>query len=197
MLMLSDWRAVEVFAKFKERSKMLLKLWLICLAVLAILVPAYAQLTAQGYNFSWLVALIKGVGLPFLFFLSCWCFFVSVLIVGTWRIDHWRTYELRKALIPPLPGNSPDDRGAQMVARFNRVKKWAKSAYVVSYGTNIKFIVVRVPVSVFDDDEFERSLTFGARRIAQSAEMRYGTWEDMTIGRLHTKHYKFLVLRKN
>lgn len=197
MLMLSDWRAVEVFAKFKERSKMLFKLWFICLVVLAILVPGYAQLTAQGYNFSWLVALIKGVGFPFLFFLSCWCFFVSVLIVGTWRIDYWRTYELRKALIPPLPGNSPDDRGAQMVARFNRVKKWAKSAYVVSYGTSIKFIVVHVPDSVFDDEEFERFLTFGARRIAQSAQMRYGTWEDMTIGRLHTKHYKFLVLRKN
>lgn len=196
MLILSDWRAVEVFAKFKERSKMLLKLWLICLAVLAILVPAYAQLTAQGYNLSWCVAVIRGVGFPFLFFLSCWFFYFSVLIVGTWRIDYWRTRELRKALIPPLPGNSPDDRGAQMMARFKRVKKWAKSAYVVKYRHNLEFVMVPFPDSVDDEEEFERSLVFVGRRLAQSTSMHYGAWENLTVGRFRKKHYKFLVLRK-
>ena len=139
-MMNDDWTAVETFERCRYVMKQLFKSWFIGLAVLAVLVLLYAHLSAQNYNLHWVEVAIKVVGLPFLALLCTWFLFFSVLVFGTWRLDYWRTRELRKALIPPLPGNSPDDRGAQMLARFKRVKKWAKSAYVVKYRNNLEFV---------------------------------------------------------
>lgn len=191
-----DYTAVETFEECRYVMKQLFKSWFIGLAVLAVLVLLYAHLSAQNYSLHWVEVAIQVVGLPFIALLCTWFLFFTVLVFGTWRFDYWRTRELRQALIPPLPGNSPDDRGAQMLARFKRVKKWAKSAYVVKYRNNLEFVMVPFPDSVDDEEEFERSLAFVGRRLAQSTKMHYGAWEDLTIGRFRKKHYKFLVLRK-
>lgn len=193
MFINDEWRAIEHFAKFKSRIRALRKGAIISLAVLIIIAPVYAQLKARGYSFNWFDEIVKFFVLANAFFFGGWLGFGGMLFVTGWHVDLRLTHELRKALTPSIP----NEQGADVLKKVSYIKKWAKYAYVVKYG-KIKFALVALPTSVYDESEFENSLTYVGRRLGQSAKMRYGAWEDLTCTvDFMTLYYKFLVLRKN
>lgn len=193
MFINDEWRAIEHFAKFKSRIRVLRKGTIISLAVLIIIAPIYAHLKAHGYSFNWFDEIVKFFVLANAFFFGGWLGFGGMLFVTGWHVDLRLTHELRKSLTP----SSPNGQGADVLKKVSYIKKWAKYAYVVKYG-KIKFALVALPTSVYDESEFENSLTYVGRRLGQSARMRYGAWEDLTCTvDFMTLYYKFLVLRKN
>lgn len=193
MFINDEWRAIEHFTKFKGRVRVLRKGAIISLAVLIVIAPIYAQLKAQGFSFTWFDEVVKFFVLANAFFFGGWLGFGGTLFVTGWHVDFRLTHELRKALTPSMP----NERGEDVLKKVNYIKKWAKYAYVVKYG-KIKFALVALPTSVYDEAEFEKSLDYVGRRLGQSAKMRYGAWEDLTVTRdFLVTYYKFLVLRKN
>lgn len=193
MFINDEWRAIEHFVKFKTRIRVLRKGTIISLAVLIIIAPIYAHLKAHGYSFNWFDEIVKFFVFANAIFFGGWLGFGSLLFISGWHVDFRLTHELRKALTPSMP----NERGEDVLKKVNYIKKWAKYAYVVRY-RKIKFALVALPTSVYDELEFEKSLAYVGRRLGQSSKMRYGAWEDLTCTvDFMTSYYKFLVLRKN
>lgn len=170
--------------------------WLICLAVLAPLALVRALLRMQGYSFTWLNSLFDGVSFAFggLVFLSL-ALYIYGAIGGLFACS-WQTHELRKGLLPPLPGKVDSSRGAELMARRKRARSWLKQSFVANYGRLGYVVVVRLPTYIDEEENLEKSLVRYANRLASSSNMKYGTWEPLVVGRFFPKYYKFLVLRK-
>lgn len=170
--------------------------WLISLAVLAPLALVRALLRMQGYSFTWLNSMFDSVSFAFggLVFLSL-ALYVYGAIGGLFACS-WQTHELRKGLLPPLPGKVDSSRGAELMARRKRARSWLKQSFVSNYGRLGYIVIVRLPTFVEEEDNLNANLDKIANRLATSANMKYGTWEPLVIGRFFPKYYKFLVLRK-
>lgn len=171
-------------------------LWLICLAVLAPLALARALLRMQGYSFDLLNSMYDGFSFGFSGFFILFLALCAYGTIGGLFACSWQTHELRKGLLPPLPGKSDSSRGAELMARRKRARSWLKQSFVANYGRLGYVVIVHLPTFVEEEENLNANLDKIANRLASSANMKYGTWEPLVIGRFFPKYYKFLVLRK-
>ena len=195
-MMNDDYKVAQSKVKLRRCISDLCAGWLICLAVLAPLALVRALLRMQGYSFTWLNSMFDGVSFAFggLVFLSLALYAYGA--IGGLFACSWQTHELRKGLLPPLPGKVDSSRGAELMARRKRARSWLKQSFVANYGRLGYVVIVRLPTFVEEEDNLNANLDKIANRLASASNMKYGTWEPLVIGRFFPKYYKFLVLRK-
>ena len=170
--------------------------WLISLAVLAPLALVRALLRMQGYAFHWLNSAFDWVSFVFIVFLLLWLALYGYGAIGGLFACSFQTHELRKGLLPPLPGKSDSSRGAELMAKRKRARSWLKQSFVANYGRLGYVIIVRLPTYVEEEENLNANLDKIANRLASSANMKYGTWEPLIVGQFSPKFYKFVILRK-
>lgn len=192
----SDYEVVKHKVKTRRCISDLCAGWLICLAVLAPLALGRALLRMQGYSFKWVNSAFDWGLFAFALLFFAWLALYGYgMIIGLFACS-WQTHELRKGLLPPLPGKVDSSRGAELMAKRKRARFWLKQSFVANYGRLGYVVIVRLPTYVEEEENLNANLDKIANRLASSANMKYGTWEPLVIGRFFPKYYKFLVLRK-
>lgn len=182
--------------KTKRRIGTLCAWWLTCLGVLVSLVLTRALLVKQGYTFPWFDLVIAGLVAVGVLCFAFWFAFVGVGLFGGLFACPWQTRDLRRNLLPPLPGKSDSSRGAELLAKRKRAREWIGQSFVASCGRRLLIVIVRLPRFVDDEIGMEQSLNRVANRLARANNANYGAWEDLVIGKRNPKYYKFVILRK-
>lgn len=171
--------------------------WLISLAVLAPLALIRALLHMQGYSFTWLNSAFDWGLFAFVILFFVWLAFCGYgAVIGLFSCS-WQTHELRKGLLPPMPGKVDSSRGAELLAKRKRARSLLSQSFVANYGPLGYVVIVRLPTYVDEEEDLNSSLARIADRLASASDMKYGTWEPLMVGHFFPKFYKFLILRKN
>lgn len=182
--------------KTKRRIGTLCAWWVTCLGVLVPLALLQAFLAKQGHAF---FLLDMAIALLFFGWLLSFVLFVLFLVGGVFDgifSCPWQTRDLRRNLLPPMPGKVDSSRGAELMAKRKRARDWIGQSFVASCGRRLLIVIVRLPRFVEDEISMEQSLKRVADRLARSNGAHYGAWEDLVIGKRNPKYYKFVVLRK-
>lgn len=182
--------------KTKRRISTLCAWWLTCLGVLVPLALTRAFLVKQGYAFPLFDLVIFFLGVVGVLCFAFWFGFIGVGLFGGLFACPWQTRDLRRNLLPPMPGKVDSSRGAELMAKRKRAREWIGQSFVASCGRRLLIVIVRLPRFVEDEIDMEQSLNRVANRLARANGMRYGAWEDLVLGTKSPKYYKFVVLRK-
>lgn len=192
----SDYEVAKSKVKLRRYISDLCAGWLICLAVLTPLALVRALLVKQGYSFDLLNSVLDWGSVAFFILLFSWgALYGYGVIIGLFACA-WQTHELRKGLLPPLPGKVDSSRGAELLAKRKRARSWLSQSFVANYGPLGYVVIVRLPTYVDEEEDLNGSLSRIADRLASASNMKYGTWEPLMVGHFFPKFYKFLVLRK-
>lgn len=182
--------------KIKRRIANLCAWWVTCLGVLVPLALTRAFLVKQGYAFPLFDLVIFFLGVVGVLSFVLWFAFVGIGLFGGLFACPWQTRDLRRNLLPPMPGKVDSSRGAELMAKRKRAREWIGQSFVASCGRRLLIVIVRLPRFVDDEIDMEQSLNRVANRLARANGMRYGAWEDLVLGTKSPKYYKFVVLRK-
>lgn len=182
--------------KTKRRIVTLCAWWVTCLGVLVPLALLQAFLAKQGHAFFLLDMAIAFLFFGWLFSFVFWFAFVGVGVFGGLFACPWQTRDLRRNLLPPMPGKVDSSRGAELMAKRKRARDWIGQSFVASCGRRLLIVIVRLPRFVDDEIGMEQSLNRVANRLARANNANYGAWEDLVIGKRNPKYYKFVILRK-
>lgn len=195
-MMTDDYSVAKQKVKTRRCISDLCAGWLICLAVLAPLALIQALLRMQGYAFYWLNSAFDWGLFAFVILFFVWLAFCGYgAVIGLFSCS-WQTHELRKGLLPPLPGKVDSSRGAELLAKRKRARSWLSQSFVANYGRLGYVVIVRLPTYVDEEENLNGSLARIANRLASASNMRYGTWEPLMVGHFFPKFYKFVILRK-